>query len=122
MPKVTVSGANEWRRGLSRYSESIEDAQKTMRKVGEEGARLVRAVTPIRTGRLVGTTKGSGNSRTARVKQGTPVRAGYAFPLNYGTRKGRPGTRHINSVDPAWERIASDLVEKMIRDNKRLLP
>jgi len=112
---VRITGLKPTLRSLKKFGTSIEDAKGAFDDIARIGITLARARTPVRTGRLVETTRGQADSHRARVIQGG-FRAAYASYVNYGTRK-RRGTRHMNSIDPQWSAAAIDRLQNLVADS-----
>lgn len=115
---VRVTGLKPKIAGLRKYGIMAGDMKSAFADIAERGATLARARTPIRTGKLLGSTRSRAYSNRATVLQGNKGRVWYASYVNYGTR-GRPGTRHLNKVDIPWKPYAMRRLAQQLESNRR---
>jgi hypothetical protein len=117
-PVVKVEGARELRRALRGVEGGLEDLKETHRKVVAVVVPVGRSKGPRRTGRLLGSVRGSGTKTGAVVRAGG-ARVPYGNPIHWGWP-----ARHIRAqpwlaeagkaTEPTWTRIYTHDVQKLI--------
>lgn len=116
--RVFVSGLRPKVIGLHRLGVTMKDTTETQKLIARDGVILARARTPIRTGRLLQSTRGQAFSNRATVIQGYARYVAYASFVNYGTQHSRP-THHMQKTDPPWLQAASYRLTSLIQTASR---
>jgi HK97 gp10 family phage protein len=85
-PAIEVEGVRELRRLLRKIeSKDIKDALKAANKgAAEVIAAEAKTRTPVRSGRLQKTVKGTGTQASGSIKAGTAARVPYAGVIHFG--------------------------------------
>lgn len=115
---VRITGLRPNVAGLRKFGVKAGEMKEAFSDISQAGQAMARARTPIRTGKLLSTTRGAAYSNRASVIQGRGPWVKYASYVNYGTR-GRKGTRHLNSVDETWKPYAMRRLAQQLEKNRR---
>lgn len=115
---VRVSGVRPNVTALKRFGASTQDMKGAFHEISLVGIRLVRSRTPVKTGRLLATTRGAAKANRASVIQGRKPWVGYAAYVNYGSVRNR--ARHqMQKADPQWLEYASRRLQRQLMKNRR---
>lgn len=85
-PAVEVEGLKTLRRTLKRAGVSLQDLKDAHAEVAQVVVRAAASRAPVRTGKLVGTDRGSGTATAAVVRAGR-ASVPYAGPIHWGWPK-----------------------------------
>lgn len=84
---VQVEGLRETVRALERAGVEVDDLKDVFSDIAATGARIVKPLTPVRSGALAGSVRGNRAKNKAVITAGNGRRIPYAGPQNYGWRR-----------------------------------
>ena len=88
-PAVRVEGGRELRRKFREVGDDMTDLKDLHKELADDVAGTAKTKTPVRSGRLRNSIRGSGTQTAARVRAGNNRKSGptsvpYAAPIHFG--------------------------------------
>ncbi len=88
-PAIRVEGGRELRRAFREAGDDMSDLRELHKRLADDVADTAKTKTPIRSGRLQRSIRGSGTKTAARVRAGNNRKSGptsvpYAGPIHFG--------------------------------------
>jgi len=88
-PAVRVEGGRELRRKFREVGDDMSDLKDLHKQLADDVAGTAKTKTPVRSGRLRNSVRGSGTKTAARVRAGNNRKSGpssvpYAGPIHFG--------------------------------------
>lgn len=108
---VKVEGLNRVVRDLQAVGVDVDDLKDAFGSIAAEGAAVAAGLTPSRTGRLAGSTRGNRAKNKAVIIQGRAA-VPYAGPINYGwPARNIAGALQMQQADRQMEPVALERLE-----------
>jgi hypothetical protein len=114
-----VEGLSQVVRDLQAVGVDLDDLKDAFAGIASEGARTAAGFTPVRSGRLAGSTRGNRAKNKAVITQGRSS-VPYAGPINYGwPRRHIVGTLQMQRADERMQPVAIQRLEADINQSIR---
>ena len=114
-PAVRVEGGRELRRKFREVGDDMSDLKDLHKQLADDVAGTAKTKTPVRSGRLRNSVRGSGTKTAARVRAGNNRKSGpssvpYAAPIHFGW--GRRGIRPKPFLYEALDDRRQEVIER----------